>query len=77
VRTVAVTPDGQKVVTGSADRTVKVWEMASGRLLRTLEGHKDTVYAVAVFPDGRSIVTGSADRTVRIWALDDAPSAKR
>jgi WD40 repeat protein len=52
------------------DRTVKVWELESGRLLRSLEGHTDWVRAVAVSPDGRFIVSGSDDRTVKVWELE-------
>jgi hypothetical protein len=49
---------------------VKVWELESGRLLRSLEGHTDGVWAVAVSPDGRFIVSGSEDRTVKVWELE-------
>jgi WD40 repeat protein len=52
------------------DRTVKVWELESGRLLRSLEGHTGGVNAVAVSPDGRFIVSGSDDRTVKVWELE-------
>jgi WD40 repeat protein len=67
VRAVAVSPDGRFIVSGSDDRTVKVWELESGRLLRSLEGHTGGVRAVAVSPDGRFIVSGSEDRTIRAW----------
>ena len=69
VRAVAVSPDGRTIVSGSEDRTVKVWEAESGRLLRSLEGHTSGVWAVAVSPDGRTIVSGSEDRTLRAWDL--------
>jgi WD40 repeat protein len=49
---------------------VKVWELESGRLLRSLEGHTDGVWAVAVSPDGRFIVSGSSDHTVKVWELE-------
>ena len=64
---VAFSPDGQRLVTGSSDSTGKVWDAASGRELLTLEGHNDTVWSVAFSPDGRRIVTGSADRTAKVW----------
>jgi WD40 repeat protein len=51
---VAVTPDGRRAVSASSDKTLKVWELESGRLLRTLEGHAGSVRAVAVTPDGRT-----------------------
>ncbi len=70
VTAVAVSPDGRFIVSGSADRTVKVWEAETGRPLRSLEGHTDGVAAVAVSPDGRFIVSGSADRTVKVWEAE-------
>jgi WD40 repeat protein len=70
VNAVAVTPDGEHVISGSADSTLKVWEVESGREVRTLEGHTSAVLAVAVTPDGRHIISGSKDNTLRIWELD-------
>ena len=59
VMAVAVTPDGRRAVSGSDDRTLKVWDLEQGALLATLEGHGDWVRAVAVTPDGRRAVSGS------------------
>jgi small GTP-binding protein len=64
-----VTPDGSRAVTGSFDRTARVWDLASGRCLATLEGHAGEVLCVAVTPDGSRAVTGSSDRTARVWTL--------
>ena len=62
-----MTPDGARIVTGSADRTARVWDAKTGAELVQLKGHTDEVRSVAVTPDGARIVTGSADRTARIW----------
>jgi WD40 repeat protein/serine/threonine protein kinase len=67
VYAVAFSPDGQRIVTGSADMTAKVWEAASGRELLTLRGHKNEIHSVAFSPDGQRIVTGSYDGTAREW----------
>jgi len=65
---VAVTPDSRTAVSGSDDRTVRVWDLATGGA-RTLKGHGAAVNAVAVTLDGHSAVSGSDDRTVRVWDL--------
>jgi len=67
VSAVAVSRDGRFIVSGSWDRTVKVWDAQSGALLRSLGGHTAPVSAVAASPDGRFIVSGSWDDTVKVW----------
>jgi WD40 repeat protein len=64
-----VTPDGQRAVSASSDQTLKVWDLASGRELRTLSDHSSDVYAVAVTPDGQRAVSASDDETVKVWDL--------
>jgi len=72
VRTVfdaVFTPDGRRALTGSRDRTVRLWDVKTGECLRVLEGHTDDVYGVSFSPDGRRAFSGSVDNTARIWDL--------
>jgi hypothetical protein len=67
VSSVAFSPDGRSLASGSDDGTVKLWDVASGQELRTLSGHTSAVSSVAFSPDGRSLASGSEDYTVKLW----------
>jgi WD40 repeat protein len=67
ITSVAFSPDGKFVVTGSSDTTARLWETASGKEVYRLEGHSGSVDAVAFSRDGRFVVTGGADGLVRVW----------
>jgi WD40 repeat protein len=69
VLAVAVTADGTLAVSGSDDGTVRVWNLATGRVQAKLPGHDRRVLAVAVTADGTLAVSGSDDGTVRVWNL--------
>lgn len=67
IKSLAVSSDGQKLASGSNDRTVRIWDVASGKQLVKLEGHQGPVEALAFSPDNRWLVSGSADATIRVW----------
>ena len=72
VTSVDFNPDGGRIVSGSRDRTLKLWEVdTGGELLLTLEGHTDVIWSVAFSPDGSMIASGSEDGTVRLWDASD------
>jgi hypothetical protein len=63
----AFSPDGQRVVTASADKTARVWNASSGQVIARLEGHSGEVTSAAFSPDGQRVVTASLDHTERVW----------
>lgn len=67
ISALALLPDG-RVVSGSEDYTLRVWDATSGQCLQTLTGHSNAVNCIDVFPDGH-VVSASADRTLRIWDI--------
>ena len=74
VISVAFSPDGQRLVSGSADRTVRLWDARTGQPIgQPLHGHEEVVTSVAFSPNGQRLVSGSDDRTVRLW--DVSPNA--
>jgi hypothetical protein len=66
----SVTPDGSHVVSASADRTVRVWDVGAASCTATLQGHTGAVQDCAVSPDGSWAVSASADTTLKIWDLE-------
>ncbi|MGH6815307.1 MAG: WD40 repeat domain-containing protein [Hyphomicrobiaceae bacterium] len=67
INSVAFAPDGARLLSGSADKSLKLWDAATGRLIRTFEGHSDSVTSVAFSPDGLRIASGGFDGTTRLW----------
>ncbi len=69
VNSIAFSPDGRLLASGSGDGTVQLWRVESGELVRTLKGHTSSVWSVAFSPDGRLLASGSGNGIVRLWRV--------
>lgn len=69
IRSVCFSPDGKFLATGAEDKLIRIWDLATKRIIKILRGHEQDIYSLDFFPDGNRLVSGSGDRTVRIWDL--------
>jgi hypothetical protein len=67
VYSVSYAPDGKTLASASRDRTVKLWDVGTGKVLRTLEGHQSEINSVSYAPDGKTLASASGDGTVKLW----------
>jgi transcription initiation factor TFIID subunit 5 len=63
----AISPDGQYLVSSGEDRRIRVWDLTAGGLLKELRGHTDTVNSVCFSADGTLLASGGMDSHVRVW----------
>lgn len=77
VNTIAIGPHGFTLVTGSNDKTIRLWNLKTGQLLHKFLGHTAEVYATAITADGRRIFSGGDDRTILAWNLQKKTIADR
>ncbi|MCA2867895.1 MAG: hypothetical protein IM448_09470, partial [Microcystis sp. M058S1] len=70
VLSVNFSPDGKTLVSGSDDKTIKLWNVETGKEIRTLYGHDNSVTSVNFSPDGKTLVSGSDDNTIKLWNVE-------
>jgi WD40 repeat protein len=77
VQGAALSPDGRYALTGSMDKTARLWDAQTGQEIRRFVGHTAGIYGVAYSPDGKTAATGSGDGTARIWDVQTGRELRR
>lgn len=67
ISSVAFSPDGRLIASGSQDNTVKLWDVETGKEVRTFYGHTSRVLCIAFSPDGKSLASGGSDFVIKLW----------
>nr|WP_265276349.1 serine/threonine-protein kinase [Nostoc sp. KVJ3] len=70
VNALAITPDSNTLASGSDDKTIKLWDLNTQKVLATLSGHSQAVKSVAFSPDGQILATASDDKTIKLWQVE-------
>jgi hypothetical protein len=69
IQSLTFSPDGTSLVSGSHDKTVKLWDMQTGGVVKTFQGHTGMCYSVSISPNCTTIASGSSDKTIRLWDI--------
>lgn len=76
IYSLAVSPDGKMLASGSYDKTIKLWELPSMKFIKKLEGHTENVYCVTFNKDGTELASSAQDKTIRIWNVKDGKTVR-
>ena len=67
---------GNLLASSSGDKTVKLWDVSIGRVIKTFWGHQAVVRSIAFSSDGQILASGSEDRTIKLWDIDTGQALK-
>src|SRR5512138_610247 len=70
ITSVVMTKDNRYIISGSLDKTIKIWDVSNNTLIKTLSGHDLGIKKIAISPDDRYIVSGGRDKTVKLWDME-------
>ena len=76
VFSLAITPNGEYIVSGGGDKTIKLWDINSGKCIKTLDSHDNEINSVVVTPNGKTIISGSSDKTIKLWDINSGKCIK-
>ncbi|MEH1788655.1 MAG: ribosome assembly protein 4, partial [Nostoc sp.] len=76
VNSVTYSPNGQQLASASSDSTIKIWDVSSGKLLKSLTGHSGGVNSVTYSPNGQQLASASSDKTIKIWDVSSGKLLK-
>ncbi|HEY9785836.1 MAG TPA: hypothetical protein V6D17_10575 [Candidatus Obscuribacterales bacterium] len=76
-KSIDVSPDSSQVISGSADNTIRLWDLTTGKEIGRFDGHEDAINCVVFSPSGNTALSGSSDKTVRLWDLDSGTEIKK
>lgn len=76
VHSLAFSPDAKTAASGSADKTVRIWNLTDGKQVRSIDAHASSVYCVAYSPDGKQIVSGALGSEMKLWNVADGTEIK-
>ncbi|MEY2913906.1 MAG: hypothetical protein RLZZ184_3215, partial [Cyanobacteriota bacterium] len=71
ITSLAFSPDGKTLISGSQDKTIKLWDVETSQEIRTLSGHSDHISSLAFSPNGQILASASKDKTLKIWTIDN------